>query len=436
MPGGIRLRYMARIFFKSCDEKQPSDLLMILFGYQYRKHFHYYIQLKKNLSSNVKLANLKFTSRSNLSLLLFKLLWSDCDWSYCYSDQFRLLIMRELKTRENKIARKYSFVYRKLFLFFKYAHAMILWKCYYTYLKNHPSFLIGVWSGAKFRSQLLAFAATSLNRKRVYFENGLLPDTMTMDDLGVNNNNSLPRTADFYLNYWSAAKKNRMTTKPLNRLTPLKNTPAASVISPASLPEHYIFVPFQIDTDAQIINHSDWISRMRDLFFLLSDIRPLLIDERLCFVIKEHPLSKENYTKLHKTAAADRHFSYPIFASGYSVQTLIEHARGVLTINSTVGMEALLLRQKVITLGNACYNIPGLVRHADDRDSLIRHINTLDAWEPNADLRKAFLSYVYHYYCIPRTRDNPTGEHWVAINERLKKMLASQPWLPGIQIGQ
>jgi capsular polysaccharide export protein len=64
---------------------------------------------------------------------------------------------------------------------------------------------------------------------------------------------------------------------------------------------------------------------------------------------------------------------------------LLEKARGVVTINSTVGIWTLLLGRPLITLGSAIYNIKGLT-----------NFNSLNAfWQnpiaPDLSLRDAFI---------------------------------------------
>ena len=406
---------------------------MFVPGYPCPKHFHYYLQLSKNLNYRIKLTNLTLASRMRVLIsFLFKLITGNFDWRFCYVEQIRRVILWDIKRKENKYTCKYSPIRRKLLLWRGYPRAIIFWGLYYTYLQSHPSALVGLWNGRKRSLQLLSLAATALNRKIVYFENGLLPNTTTMDDAGINYHNSLPRNAEFYLDYWSSVKSRKFGKNLPKRLTPIV-TSVVSEAEPQNLPPYYIFVPFQIDTDSQLLDNSTWICNMQELFFLLKDIHIALTDKRLCFVIKEHPRSKKKYYNLNKFTVPHR---YLIFASGYSTQKLIQHAHGVLTINSTVGMEAILLGQKVITLGKACYNIPGLVKTAHDKKSLRQHINALPAWKPNADLRLAFLSYVYYCYSIPKTRDNPNNKHWQAINDRLNKIRTSRAWLPDFRTGQ
>ena len=104
---------------------------------------------------------------------------------------------------------------------------------------------------------------------------------------------------------------------------------------------------------------------MEELFNILSEIAENL---KIHIIFKEHPSSKKDYPNLHKIAS---HLEYVDFANGYPTQELIEKSEAVITINSSVGVESLLFNKKVITLGNAFYNIEGIVKNAKDKEELI-----------------------------------------------------------------
>ena len=80
-------------------------------------------------------------------------------------------------------------------------------------------------------------------------------------------------------------------------------------------------------------------------------------------MIKNHPLDNGwiNYRRRSRTLArrlgvADR----VIFLDGGALEPLIERARGVINVNSTVGLSALRVGAPVIALGRAVYDIEGL----------------------------------------------------------------------------
>ena len=62
-------------------------------------------------------------------------------------------------------------------------------------------------------------------------------------------------------------------------------------------------------------------------------------------------------------------------------------------MNSTVGLEALLLRRPVILSAAAFYNLSGLVCHADSSRALAAAFTDAAALAPEEQLRRRFLRY-------------------------------------------
>ena len=331
------------------------------------------------------------------------------------------LIDAKLRIKELKNERRYPSVYVTVYKARKRLEAAVIWAACYALLLKHPNALIGLWNGAKFRARIVYMVAQALRRRVIFFENGVLPNTTTVDDRGINYNNSLPRAKQFYLQAVAQDAALRLPTQ-LQIPQPKFRRKGAG----AKMPSKYIFAPFQVNTDSQILEHSPWIKDMRHLFTVLQQISTKLSDRQLRFVIKEHPQCPQQYADLYPIARAHKRI---VFANFNSTQELIEKATAIMTINSTVGWEALLLKKKVITLGHACYNLADLVLAVHDEESLINAINRLDAWQPDERLRRAFLHYVYQSYCIPDDWRNPTERHWRAVNARLTKMVANEPWL-------
>jgi capsular polysaccharide export protein len=129
---------------------------------------------------------------------------------------------------------------------------------------------------------------------------------------------------------------------------------------------------------------------MRELFALMKELSQKL---GITFVFKEHPSSRKSYEDLKRKQ--NKHL---IFANNYSTQELIQKASMVITINSTVGIESLLFHKKVITLGEAFYNITGIVKHIKNKNELEKALQ--EGFEIDFDLVDRFLSYLYYDYLI------------------------------------
>ncbi|MEN8194537.1 MAG: hypothetical protein ABFS12_17085, partial [Bacteroidota bacterium] len=162
------------------------------------------------------------------------------------------------------------------------------------------------------------------------------------------------------------------------------------------LPEKYIFVPFQVDYDTQVISHSHWIKDMRMLFGVIEKVSQ---NSEYHFVLKEHPSSGVEYLDLYTRADLIPNVS---FKNTYSTQELIEKSLAVITINSTVGMESLLFHKKVIVLGDAFYNIEGITYEARDQKALLEIIDTIKVLTLDTKLIDNFLKYLYNDYLIPK----------------------------------
>ena len=88
--------------------------------------------------------------------------------------------------------------------------------------------------------------------------------------------------------------------------------------------------------------------------------------------MKEHP---SDHGRIDYSGAF-RAFPDVVFTKLMNTQELIEKSAAVVTVNSTVGIEAMLHLKPVITLGDAFYAVPGLVRPCGRDDELGRHSRT------------------------------------------------------------
>ncbi len=271
-----------------------------------------------------------------------------------------------------------------------------------------------LWNGAHYKQRALIDYCGASEIKLLYLELGFLPNTMAIDSHGVNYNNSLPRHADFYRDYQPRGE---------SLLTELvKRPPRTEVGDEIELPEHYIFVPFQVYDDTQVLVHSPWVRSMEDFHQLLEDSVAAL-PEGWSFVVKEHPTSTRSYRQLH-----DRH-PRVIFANANNTQQLIEGAELVVTINSTAGIEALMLGRPVLTVGKACYNVKGLVQHARSAEEFRAMISS-GSYPYDADLVGRFIAYLNEQYLIPgRPRDRERfldESHYRRMAERIAEILSEQ----------
>lgn len=144
--------------------------------------------------------------------------------------------------------------------------------------------------------------------------------------------------------------------------------------------KRFFLVPLQVYNDSQIRRHSRFNNVSAFIREVLESFaKNAAIDQLLVF--KHHPMDQpyNDYTELIARDAgalgiADRvHYIHDQY-----LPTLLRHARGVVTINSTTGLQALSQGTPVIPLGQCLYAIDGLV-HPGPLASFWRDPGTVDA---------------------------------------------------------
>jgi capsular polysaccharide export protein len=277
-----------------------------------------------------------------------------------------------------------------IYRWIKTAQAILLKEALQDELQKANPEIVIVYNGSVYPEAVLAHV--SEKNRRVFVESGFFPGTLQIDPKGLNGANSVPRDPNFYLDTSEdfAAKGRPHSVN--NRQS--KSNSEGEV----TLPQGYVFVPFQVPSDMQVTVHSPWIRDMEmflDAVIAAADRNP---DD--VFVIKEHPSFKRSVKGLRP--------DHPrvIFANSNVTSELIQNARAVITLNSTVGIEALLFEKPVITLGRACYNIEGLVLHAETAGALDTALGASRNWAPDDRLRRQFLGYLWNYYLVPGRYDD------------------------------
>jgi capsular polysaccharide export protein len=124
----------------------------------------------------------------------------------------------------------------------------------------------------------------------------------------------------------------------------------------------YFVVPIQVSTDFQIIDHSPYKSVASFVEDVISSFSEHSDPEEM-LVIKHHPMDRgvANYEKLINRLSIKNFISdRVIYVHDMDLPTILKHAKGVVVVNSTVGLSALYHKTPVKTMGDANYDIPGI----------------------------------------------------------------------------
>jgi capsular polysaccharide export protein len=285
------------------------------------------------------------------------------------------------------------------------------------------------WNGSGLAAGIAAQIAQHQGIPVAFGENGYLPGTMQLDPIGVNAAASYgPAHLDLQQILalrWSDAERERLhrllaayrrgeragprVPRPpglraspfaylmqawidLKTRTPRRRVNRLVPPSPPALPERFVFFPLQVRQDSQLTVHSPVYGArldeaIADLVAALAAVAP---DTRL--VVKLHPADR------HKTDydPVIRGFPQVIWLGGGDVRRILPNATAVVTVNSTVGVEALVFERPVIVLGSAAYGFDGLVHLVRERAALPATLAQALARPPAADTIFRYLLFLYY----------------------------------------
>lgn len=124
----------------------------------------------------------------------------------------------------------------------------------------------------------------------------------------------------------------------------------------------YFVFALQVHNDSQILTHSDLKKVELYIEKVMKNFAQYANDDQH-LVLKHHPMDRgyRNYSKLIKTLERELNLSGRVhYFCDVHLPTLLKHSLGMVTVNSTTGIQALYHGIPVKTLGHAIYNLPGL----------------------------------------------------------------------------
>lgn len=142
----------------------------------------------------------------------------------------------------------------------------------------------------------------------------------------------------------------------------------------------FFFLPLQLNGDAQIREHSRFAD-MAEVIEHVMDSFARHAPPDCLLAIKNHPLDMGLMPFARIIADAERRYGVEgrtVYLEQADLGALVSHARGVVTVNSTVGMVSLELGRPTLTLAEPVYGVDGLIdpqplddfwhdpRHPDD----------------------------------------------------------------------
>jgi capsular polysaccharide export protein len=128
------------------------------------------------------------------------------------------------------------------------------------------------------------------------------------------------------------------------------------------LSQRYFLVPLQVHNDAQIQIHSGFDSVEKFIRYVIRSFAAHAPGDAH-LVIKHHPMDRgyHDYHRLIKKLGKDHDIRGRLhYIHDQHLPTLLQHARGVVMVNSTVGLSALFHNTPLKACGAAIYDMQGL----------------------------------------------------------------------------
>ncbi|SEG65957.1 hypothetical protein [Vibrio hangzhouensis] len=167
-----------------------------------------------------------------------------------------------------------------------------------------------------------------------------------------------------------------------------------------SLDDDYIVLFLQVPVDAQFIDNSPNFDSFTEIVKLMSQSIPY--GKKL--FIREHPFYIGRYdSELYDIVNSNPNIK---FANNCSLSDLIINSKLCVVNNSTVGIEALLLKKKVFTLGKSYYTHKGVTFDYNDKLPLDIQLENVIHDEIDSEMVDSFLfEFIFSYLCKGHFQD-------------------------------
>jgi len=151
------------------------------------------------------------------------------------------------------------------------------------------------------------------------------------------------------------------------------------------MPEGFLLYACQLPHDQTIKLHSDV-----SVEHALRETIRWCVDRKVPLVIKPHPVNPGSMKPLFDIFMEYEPSEYVIWKDNININQLLAHCAGLVSVNSGVGMEAILHRRPVFTWGRADYDSVSLtVRDFDSFDS---------AWDNRQEMIPHYPSFINAYF--------------------------------------
>lgn len=236
------------------------------------------------------------------------------------------------------------------------------------YFSRNPGHIAVAWNGLTGGRKVFLYAARDAGAAVLHVELAPLPGRITLDPCGVNAESSVPHDLAVIRSWARQSRRQAGTWRALQDRLQARPSRRADVRQTlGTLPQTpYLFCPLQVPDDSQVRLFSGWCGGYPGFLAALTEaVRHL--PEGWHLRLKEHPSARHSVADLLA----------PLLATGRAVLdndsdsfAQIGSSAGVVTLNSSMGLQAFFYDKPVIVLGQALFARPGLVTHCTSQSDV------------------------------------------------------------------
>jgi len=261
------------------------------------------------------------------------------------------------------------------------------------------------WNGLNGTRRVFMDGARDAGARTLFFELCPFPDRITVDPCGVNFLNGLPRSAAPYVS-WSKARGGTGDWRAMGQTIRARApaAPRAEAAANRPLSEPFVFVPLQVPGDSQLRLFGGAFRTVEAVIEAVA-MAARSLPPGWHVRLKEHPSSPIRFGDLVGR------LKHPALVLDNTTDTFdqVGAARLIVTVNSSVGLEAMFHEKPVVALGQCFWAIPGVAAQCTTPEALADALADPDAISFDSAIRAAFLGWLAAEYYPRLDRDGPDG---------------------------
>jgi capsular polysaccharide export protein len=260
------------------------------------------------------------------------------------------------------------------------------------YFAGHPGHVAVAWNGLAGSRMAFLAGAKDAGAAVLHAELAPFPGRITLDSVGVNAEGSVPQEAPFYRDWAGKGDVWRAMGQGLQARVSRRSDVGQGG---SALPETpFLFCPLQVPDDTQVTLFAGWCGGMAGFLAALG-VAAGHLPEGWHLRVKEHPSARQSLRPLLDPLLQTGRVILDNSTDSFAQLTA---ARGVVTLNSSMGLQAFFHDKPVITLGRAFWAMPGLVMPATDQAALNAAFATAETLAYDPAFRAMFMNWLDQVY--------------------------------------